>query len=57
MFSTANALQHSFIKGVVGWVDLQADDLTDHLEYYKEFKSRVFGMFFRNQRDFMLTEL
>lgn len=57
VFQLANALQHNFIKGVVGWVDLQADDLTAHLEYYKEFK-KLKG--FRHvlqgeqQRDFML---
>ena len=57
VFQLANALQHDFIKGVVGWVDLQADDLTDRLEYYKEFK-KLKG--FRHvlqgeqQRDFML---
>jgi L-fuconolactonase len=57
VFQLANALQHDFIKGVVGWVDLQAQNLTDHLEYYKEFK-KLKG--FRHvlqgeqQRDFML---
>lgn len=57
IFQLANALQHDFIKGVVGWVDFQAHDLTDHLEYYKEFK-KLKG--FRHvlqgeqQRDFML---
>jgi len=27
-----------FIKGVVGWVDLRADDLGKRLEYFKDFK-------------------
>src|SRR5919109_2363171 len=38
VFQLANALQHDFVKGVVGWLDLQADNLSEHLEYYKEFK-------------------
>ena len=38
VFQLANALQHDFVKGVVGWVDLQSDNLNEQLEYYKEFK-------------------
>jgi L-fuconolactonase len=57
IFQLANSLQHDFIKGVVGWVDLQAEDLADQLSYYQEFK-KMKG--FRHvlqgepQRDFML---
>ena len=57
IFQLANALQHDFVKGVVGWVDLQAENLRENLEYYKEFK-KLKG--FRHvlqgerQRDFML---
>jgi L-fuconolactonase len=57
IFQLANALQHDFVKGVVGWVDLQAENLSENLEYYKEFK-KLKG--FRHvlqgerQRDFML---
>jgi len=57
VFQLANALQHDFVKGVVGWVDLQSDRVTEYLEYYKEFK-KLKG--FRHvlqgerQRDFML---
>jgi L-fuconolactonase len=57
IFQLANALQHDFVKGVVGWVDLQAENLHENLEYYKEFK-KLKG--FRHvlqgerQRDFML---
>lgn len=57
IFQLANALQHDFAMGVVGWVDLQAENLSEHLEYYKEFK-KLKG--FRHvlqgerQRDFML---
>ena len=29
--------QHDFIKAVVGWVDLQAPDITDRLDQYKSF--------------------
>jgi L-fuconolactonase len=57
IFQLANALQHDFVKGVVGWIDLQADNVSENLEYYKEFK-KLKG--FRHvlqgerQRDFML---
>ncbi len=57
IFQLANGLQHDFVKGVVGWVDLEADDLSDHLSFYQEFK-KLKG--FRHvlqaekQRDFML---
>ncbi|HEX8427493.1 amidohydrolase family protein [Hymenobacter sp.] len=36
-FQLANAAQHSFIKGVVGWVDLQADNIGERLAYYSQF--------------------
>ncbi|WP_375436055.1 amidohydrolase family protein [uncultured Hymenobacter sp.] len=36
-FQLANAAQHSFIKGVVGWVDLQADNVGERLAYYRQF--------------------
>ncbi len=29
---------NSFIKGIVGWVDLQSTAITDRLEYYSQFK-------------------
>ena len=32
------AEEHDFIKGVVGWVDLQAADLYDQLEKYSQFE-------------------
>lgn len=28
------AKQNPFIKGVVGWIDLQADDLSERLDYF-----------------------
>lgn len=57
VFQLANALQHDFVKGVVGWIDLQAENISDQLDYYQEFK-KMKG--FRHvlqgekQRDFML---
>jgi L-fuconolactonase len=56
-FQLTNADQHDFIKGVVGWVDLQAENIEDRLAYYSGFK-KMKG--FRHvlqgepQRDFML---
>lgn len=37
-FQLNNAAANDFIKGVVGWVDLQADDIEKKLIYYKQFK-------------------
>ena len=51
------ANQHDFIKGVVGWVDLQAKDVSERLDYYQQF-SKIKG--FRHvihdepELDFML---
>lgn len=56
-FLISLAKQYSFIKGVVGWVDLQAKDIRERLQWYKSF-SIVKG--FRHvlqgelQRDLML---
>ena len=56
-FQLKNAADHSFIKGVVGWVDLLSADVEQRLEYYSQFK-KLKG--FRHvlqgepQRDFML---
>lgn len=33
------AAQNSFIKGVVGWVDLQAKNIDERLQYYKQFSA------------------
>lgn len=57
VFQLANSLQHDFVKGVVGWIDFQADNISDQLDSYQEFK-KMKG--FRHvlqgekQRDFML---
>lgn len=32
------ASKYNFIKGVVGWVDLCADNIEDRLQYYQQFK-------------------
>jgi L-fuconolactonase len=56
-FQLKNAQDYEFIKGVVGWVDLQALNIDERLSYYKQFK-KLKG--FRHvlqgekQRDFML---
>jgi L-fuconolactonase len=31
------AAEHSFIRGVVGWVDLMAENIEERLEYYRQF--------------------
>src|SRR4051812_30375099 len=33
-----HAENHDFIKGIVGWVDLMADNLEERLAYYSQFK-------------------
>lgn len=37
-FLLALAHQYDFIKGVVGWVDLRAENVIDRLEYFTQFK-------------------
>jgi L-fuconolactonase len=37
-FQLSNAAQYDFIRGVIGWVDLQAADIEDKLAYYQQFK-------------------
>jgi L-fuconolactonase len=37
VFQLANADAHDFVKGVVGWVDLQADNVAGRLDYYRQF--------------------
>lgn len=37
-FLLAIAYQHSFINGVVGWVDLRKSNLYDHLQWFSQFK-------------------
>nr|WP_067055302.1 amidohydrolase family protein [Mucilaginibacter sp. L294] len=37
-FTLGLAENNSFIKGIVGWVDLQADNIEERLEYYSHIK-------------------
>jgi L-fuconolactonase len=37
-FLLANAEKFDFIKGVVGWIDLQADNIEERLSFYKSFE-------------------
>ncbi len=60
IFQLENAAEYDFIKGIVGWVDLQKDTIDERLGYYKQFK-KIKG--FRHvlqgevQRDLMLQPL
>lgn len=36
-FQLQNAASHNFIKGIVGWIDLQAQNIEERLEYYQQF--------------------
>ncbi len=57
-FQLQNAKEYDFIKGVVGWVDFQADDIEDQLTYYKQFdKMKGFRHILQSepQRDYMLN--
>ena len=38
IFQLKNASGYDFIKGVVGWVDLQAMDIGERLQHYQQFK-------------------
>ena len=51
------AEKSDFIKGIVGWVDLQAENIEDRLAYYSSFsKMKGFRHILQGekQRDFML---
>lgn len=37
VFFLSLAARHSFIKGIVGWVDFQADDIDERLDYWSSF--------------------
>lgn len=37
-FQIGNAEKYAVIKGVVGWVDLQADNIEERLQFYSQFK-------------------
>jgi L-fuconolactonase len=56
-FQLENAAKHDFIKGVVGWTDLQSEMVEERLEYYRNFKKfKGFRHILQGekQRDFML---
>jgi L-fuconolactonase len=53
------AEKHSFIKGIVGWVNLQADNIEERLAYYSEIKLiKGFRHILQGESDdtFMLSE-
>jgi L-fuconolactonase len=51
-FQLNNATQYDFIKGVVGWVDLQADNIEDRLQYYQQFeKMKGFRHILQGEKD------
>ncbi len=57
LFQLKNAEENPFIKGVVGWVDLEAEDLQDQLAAYQQYdKLKGFRHILQGekQRDFML---
>ncbi|MBS1563799.1 MAG: amidohydrolase family protein, partial [Bacteroidetes bacterium] len=37
LFQVGNAAKHSFIKGVVGWTDLRAENVTERLSEYSQY--------------------
>lgn len=56
-FQLKNAETHDFIKGVVGWVDLRAENVEERLEYYSQLpKMKGFRHVLQGelQRDLML---
>jgi L-fuconolactonase len=58
-FQLQNAAANDFIKGVVGWVDLKADDIEERLTHYKQFdKLKGFRHILQGepQRDHMLRD-
>lgn len=60
MFLIELAKQNDFIKGVVGWVDLKADDIEKKLDHYKAFETvKGFRHVLQGEKDrkFMLDPL
>ncbi len=58
IFQLKNAERYDFIKGVVGWVDLQANNVEERLAHYSSFK-KMKGFRYvlqgEQQRDLMLS--
>lgn len=38
LFQLANAEKYDSIKGIVGWIDLQSENIAERLAYYKQFE-------------------
>lgn len=58
LFQLDNAARHNFIKGIVGWVDLQATNVEERLTYYSSFnmmKGFRHVLQGEQQRDLMLS--
>jgi L-fuconolactonase len=58
VFQLSNAAQNDFVKGFVGWVDLQAENIEERLAYYSSFKMmKGFRHVLQgeSQRDLMLS--
>ncbi|RYY45696.1 MAG: amidohydrolase [Chitinophagaceae bacterium] len=58
IFQLNNATEHAFIKGVVGWVDLQANNIHEQLQEfsrYKKLKGFRHVLQGESQRDLMLS--
>ncbi|MNL28619.1 Amidohydrolase [compost metagenome] len=52
LFQLKNAEDNDFVKGVVGWVDLQAKDITDQLEQLSTYKKmKGFRHILQGERD------
>jgi len=51
-FQLKNATSNDFVKGVVGWVDLQADNIEERLAYYQQFgKLKGFRHVLQGEKD------
>ncbi|CAN5272231.1 amidohydrolase family protein [soil metagenome] len=51
-FQLHNANSFDFVKGVVGWVDLQSADVADRLDYYRQFeKMKGFRHILQDEKD------
>jgi L-fuconolactonase len=59
IFQLANAEKNKFIKGVIGWIDLQAENIRERLAYFSQFdKLKGFRHILQGEarRDVMLGE-
>ena len=57
IFQLTNTEDYDFIKGIVGWIDLQAENVSERLAHYKQFeKLKGFRHILQGEpaRDFML---